>query len=61
MTGKVEGVALTGSNPYIYVNGKSYSLSQIVSMGTVPKKDEENEDDGENKDESEDQTQTEAV
>ena len=61
VTGKVEGVALTGSNPYIYVNGKSYSLSQIVSMGTVPKKDEENEDDGENKDESEDQTQTEAV
>ena len=60
-TGKVEGVALTGSNPYIYVNGKSYSLSQIVSMGTVPKKDEENQDGSENEDESEDQTQTEAV
>lgn len=39
--GKVEGIALTGSNPYIYVNGKAYSLSQIVSMGTVPKKEEE--------------------
>lgn len=43
-TGTVEGIALTGSNPYIYVNGKQYSLSQIVSMGTVPKNDEESGD-----------------
>ena len=43
-TGKVEGVALTGSNPYIYVNGKAYSLSQIVSMGTVPKTGEDDAD-----------------
>ena len=24
-TGKVEGIALTGTNPYIFVNGKQYS------------------------------------
>ena len=43
-TGKVEGIALTGTNPYIFVNGKQYSLSHIVSMGTIPKKEEEDGD-----------------
>lgn len=45
-TGKVEGVALTGSNPYIYVNGTQYSLSQIVSMGKVPKSTEDETEGG---------------
>ena len=63
-TGKVEGVALTGSNPYIFVNGKQYSLSQIVSMGKVPKveEDETDKDDGgDDSSDKEDETQTAAV
>ncbi len=64
-TGKVDGVALTGSNPYIFVNGKQYSLSQIVSMGKVPKTEEDgtdkDEDGGEDSSDKEDETQTAAV
>lgn len=58
--GIVEGVALTGSNPYIYVNGKAYTLTQLMSMGEVPlqSENEADKDDGES---SEDETQTEAV
>lgn len=41
-TGLVEGVMLTGGNPYIYINGKAYSLSQIMTVGTVPDQGEEN-------------------
>lgn len=41
--GVVEGVALTGGNPIIYVNGKSYSLSQLMSMGAVPQETEKDE------------------
>ena len=65
--GKVEGIALTGSNPYIYVNGKAYSLSQIVSMGTVPKKEEEGDGeddtttDGTDNEENSEDNKTEAV
>jgi len=39
--GVVEGVALTGGNPYIYIDGKSYSLSQLMSMGEVPELEED--------------------
>lgn len=35
-TGVVEGLSLTGSNPYLYINGKAYNLSQIMTMGKVP-------------------------
>lgn len=55
--GTVEGVALTGSNPYIYVNGKAYTLTQLMSMGAVPL---QSENDGD-KDSSEDEAETEAV
>ncbi len=66
-TGKVEGIALTGTNPYIFVNGKQYSLSHIVSMGTVPKKEEEDGDkddtatEGTDKEEGSGDNSTEAV
>lgn len=40
-TGVVEGVMLTGGNPYVYVDGKAYSLSQIMSVGSVPDQKEE--------------------
>lgn len=61
--GKVEGVALTGSNPYIYVNGKAYTLTQLMSMGAVPLESEkdDNEDSGESDEGSKDETKTEAV
>lgn len=42
--GVVEGLSLTGSNPYIYINGKEYNLSQIMSMGKVPEKEEDKKD-----------------
>lgn len=41
--GVVQGVALTGGNPIIYVDGKSYSLSQLMSMGAVPQETEKDE------------------
>ena len=46
--GKVTGVVL-GDNPIIYVDGKLYSLSQIMSVGDVklPGEGEEGEGDGE--------------
>ncbi len=43
-TGVVEGLSLTGSNPYLYINGKEYNLSQIMSMGKLPQKEEEGGD-----------------
>lgn len=49
--GKVTGVVL-GDNPIIYVDGKLYSLSQIMSVGDVklPGEGEEGEGDGESGD-----------
>lgn len=49
--GKVTGVVL-GDNPIIYVDGKMYSLSQIMSVGDVklPGEEEEGEGDGESGD-----------
>lgn len=38
--GIVEGVDLSGMNPVIYVNGKKYSLSQIMNVGKVPGKED---------------------
>lgn len=35
-TGTVEGVSLTGTDPYIYVNGKNYLLSHLISAGATP-------------------------
>lgn len=57
--GVVEGVALTGSNPYIYVNGKAYTLTQLMSMGDVPLKNESetDKDNSESNEGSEDETQ----
>lgn len=40
-TGTVTGVLL-GSNPILYIGDKEYTLSQIMSIGDVPKKDETN-------------------
>ncbi len=34
-TGVVEGVIL-GDDPILFINGNPYSLSQVVSVGTVP-------------------------
>lgn len=45
-TGVVEGLSLTGSNPYIYINGKEYNLSQIMSMGKIPEKEEGGDETG---------------
>lgn len=44
-TGVVEGVSLTGGNPYIYVNGKEYSLSDLMAMGEVPDRGGSSEED----------------
>lgn len=61
--GTVTGVVL-GDNPVIYVNGKQYSLSQIMSVGDVDTPDDKDTDGGneENKDDStgkaEDNTET---
>ena len=61
--GVVEGVALTGSNPYIYVNGKAYTLTQLMSMGAVPLKSEDgtDKDDSEGNEDGGDKTETETV
>lgn len=55
--GIVEGVALTGSNPYIYVNGKAYTLTQLMSMGAVPLESEKN-DNKDNSESGKDETET---
>ncbi len=39
LKGVVTGVDLTGAQS-VYINGKKYSLSQIMSVGDVPKNDE---------------------
>ncbi len=47
-TGIVDGVSLTGSDPYIYVNGKNYLLSHLISAGATPEnKDEAGTEEGE--------------
>lgn len=50
MTGKVvgvvEGVDLSSTSPTVYVNGKGYALTQLMSLGKVPEeKDEADKDD----------------
>ena len=49
ITGVVEGIDLTGSQS-IYIDGKAYALSQIMSVGKVPQDDESSgsENDSEN-------------
>ncbi len=61
--GKVEGIALTGGNPYIYINGKAYALSQLMSMGAVPQQngDGADKDDSGSDESGEDKTETETV
>ncbi len=65
-TGVVEGLSLTGSNPYIYINGKEYNLSQIMSMGKIPEKEEGGDETGKDEgtgegDKTETENQTSAV
>ena len=61
-TGVVEGLSLTGSNPYLYINGKEYNLSQIMSMGKLPQKEEEGGDEtGKDENTGEGETGTPAV
>ena len=38
-TGVVTGVDLTGGQ-FVYIDGEKYSLSQIMSVGEVPKKED---------------------
>lgn len=44
LTGKVDGISLYEGSPMVYVDGKGYELSQVMSIGDVPaeadKKDE---------------------
>lgn len=37
ITGVVEGISLYEGSPMVYVDGKGYPLSQVMSIGTVPK------------------------
>ena len=39
--GVVTGVDLTGAQ-YVYIDGEKYELSQIMSVGKVPEKEDEN-------------------
>lgn len=43
-TGTVTGVVL-GDNPIVFVDGVSYNINQVVSVGEIPKNDDK--DDGE--------------
>lgn len=36
ITGKVDGISLYEGSPMVYVDGKRYELSQVMSIGTVP-------------------------
>lgn len=46
-TGVISGVVL-GDNPLVIMDGKSYSLSQIVAVGEVPAKDDASNNDNNN-------------
>lgn len=50
LVGTVEGVSLYDVVPQVFINGKAYELSQIMSVGTVPEPPKE-EDKGENTEE----------
>lgn len=43
-TGVVTGVVL-GDNPLVFVDGTAYNINQVVSIGEIPKKDDEKPDD----------------
>ncbi len=45
--GVISGVVL-GDNPLVIMDGKSYSLSQIVAVGEVPEKDDASNNDNNN-------------
>lgn len=47
-TGTVDGVSLTGKDPYIYIKGKNYLLSHLISAGATPEnKDNAGSEEGE--------------
>lgn len=48
-TGVVTGVVL-GSNPIVFVDGVAYNINQVVSIGEIPKKDDDKNDGEEPKD-----------
>ena len=45
-TGTVTGVVL-GSNPIVFVDGVAYNINQVVSIGEIPKKEDDDKDDAE--------------
>lgn len=46
-TGIITGVNLSGSTPTLFIDGKEYSLAQLMSLGKVPEKPKEpNDGDG---------------
>ena len=61
ITGKVDGVSLYEGSPMVYVDGKKYDLSQVMTVGEVPKQEEEDKSDGEDTQQKEQQTQTQNV
>lgn len=61
ITGKVDGISLYEGSPMVYVDGKRYALSQVMTIGDVPEEDNKEEDkgdgsDGEQKEEQTDKT-----
>ena len=56
-----EGVSLYEGSPMVYVDGKKYDLSQVMTVGEVPKQEEEDKSDGEDTQQKEQQTQTQNV
>lgn len=45
LTGKVEGVSLYEGSPMVYVDGKSYSLTQVMTIGDVSGESTEEDED----------------
>ncbi len=60
LTGKVEGISLYEGAPMVYVDGKGYALSQVMSIGDVPEPSKEEDktegEDGADKTEGTDNT-----
>lgn len=50
ITGVVDGISLYEGSPMVYVDGKGYPLSQVMSIGSVPKEDTDDKVDSDKND-----------
>lgn len=58
ITGTVDGISLYEGSPMVYVDGKGYQMSQVMSIGKVPEPTEDDKTDGDETDDKDKKQQS---